>query len=143
MKRLKTLKKRVAYILELIPATRYDDNLLLTTYWKLFDNIISVNDIVRATKAESIMRTRRLVMNDHGLKNYIKNLRRTKSMAKEELIITVAKDGGITMEVKGVAGKSCMETTQEIEVALGKVDSKEKTADYYKPDPDRKVYETR
>lgn len=60
---------------------------------------------------------------------------------KEEITITISPDGSINMEYKGVTGKKCIDATQELEVALGKVENREKTADYYKPDPEKKVFE--
>ena len=62
---------------------------------------------------------------------------------KEQIKVTISPKGEVKMEYKGQTGKSCIDATQEIEVALGKVDekSREKTADYYKPDPERKVFE--
>lgn len=71
--RLKTVKMRVAYILEAVPEARSNDNLLLSTYWMLFDNITDVSYVPRATKAETIMRTRRALMNVDGLGDFIKN----------------------------------------------------------------------
>lgn len=62
---------------------------------------------------------------------------------KEELVIRIGKDGNVNMEYKGATGKKCVDATEEIEVALGKVAKREKTADYYKPDPKKDVYETR
>ncbi len=60
---------------------------------------------------------------------------------KETLVVTIAPDGQIKMEYKGKTGSECVQTTQEIEAAIGKVENREKTADYYKPDPDRPVFE--
>ena len=54
---------------------------------------------------------------------------------KEELFITIDTDGSVEMEYKGKKGKSCTDATQEIELALGKVQDRQKTSDYYKKDP--------
>ena len=60
---------------------------------------------------------------------------------KEEITITIGPDGTINMEYKGVTGKKCVDATQELEVALGKVEERQHTPDYYKPDPEREVFE--
>lgn len=65
------------------------------------------------------------------------------SKRKENLQIQIDKDGNVQFEYKGVRGKKCVDATQELEVALGKVQDRQKTADYYKKDPDEPVYERR
>lgn len=42
-------------------------------------------------------------------------------MAKAEIIIDIAPDGGTTVEVNGVKGKKCLDLTREFEQALGTV----------------------
>lgn len=39
----------------------------------------------------------------------------------EEIIITVAPDGGVNITTKGFKGSSCKEATKELEKALGTV----------------------
>lgn len=57
-------------------------------------------------------------------------------MAKETIRATIKKDGTISITVEGIAGKSCVEATKEIELFLGKQrGNQELTADYYKPEP--------
>ena len=66
---MESIIKRVAYILEQVPEARHNDNLLLITYWRLYDSVEKVNEALHATKAESILRTRRIVLYDMGLNN--------------------------------------------------------------------------
>lgn len=45
--------------------------------------------------------------------------------------VDIDQEGGVTVKVEGVAGKSCKELTADIEKALGKVVSDEKTAEFH------------
>jgi hypothetical protein len=54
---------------------------------------------------------------------------------KEVIRATIKKDGTIQLAVEGVTGKSCVGSTEQLEVFLGKSKEKEMTADYYKPEP--------
>lgn len=49
----------------------------------------------------------------------------------ENMIITISPDGSVTIEVKGVKGKSCANVTKQIESALGTVTGDKKTAEYF------------
>jgi hypothetical protein len=40
-------------------------------------------------------------------------------MASEEIEITIAKDGSVQIQVRGVKGKTCLDLTRELESALG------------------------
>lgn len=51
---------------------------------------------------------------------------------KEELEITIDKNGEVQIHVQGVDGGSCLELTKELEEALGIVRGREKTSEYYK-----------
>jgi hypothetical protein len=64
-------------------------------------------------------------------------------MEQQRIKITIAKDGGVDFQTEGFKGHACAEATQEIEVMIGSVKSTEKTADWYKKDDDKKVFETR
>jgi hypothetical protein len=65
-------------------------------------------------------------------------------MGKKEIIVTIDPETGkIQFETKGFTGQSCMEATKEIELALGKADSTEKTAEYYKKGDDRDAWITK
>jgi acylphosphatase len=59
---------------------------------------------------------------------------------KQEMEITIGKDGEVQIHVQGVDGKSCMELTKDLEEALGVVTTREKTGDYFKKE---KVQENR
>jgi len=50
------------------------------------------------------------------------------------------KTGKITMETSGFTGAECVEATKEIELALGKVESQEKTPEYYKKPDDKEAW---
>ncbi len=50
---------------------------------------------------------------------------------KHEIEITIDDKGNVTLQVKGLKGKKCLEVTRELEEALGIVVSREKTAEYY------------
>lgn len=54
--------KNVRYLLEAVPRTKADYNLLIAFYWMLFDEIEKVEDVPRATPAETIMRARRKII---------------------------------------------------------------------------------
>jgi hypothetical protein len=47
------------------------------------------------------------------------------------LAITIAMDGKVRVEAKGIKGSGCKELTAEIERALGTVLSSEKTGEYF------------
>jgi hypothetical protein len=64
-------------------------------------------------------------------------------MAKEKLKIVISKNGGVEVTTSGFKGKACIEETQAIEQMIGSVQSVEKTAEYFKPDDDKKVFESR
>jgi len=51
---------------------------------------------------------------------------------KEEMEITINKNGEVEIHVQGVDGSSCLELTKDLEEALGIVRGREKTSEYYK-----------
>ena len=53
-------------------------------------------------------------------------------MKKREMQITIGKDGGVNIEVKGVGGPDCLEFSKFLEDELGEVVERERTAEYYK-----------
>ncbi|MFL1677608.1 MULTISPECIES: nucleotide excision repair endonuclease [Bacillales] len=65
IRRLRTKKEKVEYILQHYPETRVTDRLLVLTYWRHFDNITKIDDCVKATSSETITRLRRL-LNENG-----------------------------------------------------------------------------
>jgi len=54
---------------------------------------------------------------------------------KRELVIQIAPDGTISLEVKGVKGGECLDFTKFLEEALGDVIEREKTSEYYQEAP--------
>ncbi|ABY46847.1 GIY-YIG nuclease family protein [Bacillus mycoides] len=81
MARKRTKKAKVEYILQNYPATRINDRLLVTTYWRHFDNIKSVDDCVNATSSETITRIKRK-LNENG-KYMVTDGERKKLIAEE------------------------------------------------------------
>jgi hypothetical protein len=51
---------------------------------------------------------------------------------KQELNITISKDGKVQIKVNGVDGPKCLELTKDLEQELGIVTSREKTSEFYK-----------
>jgi len=56
----------------------------------------------------------------------------------QQIEITIAEDGGTTIEVKGAKGRSCIDLTKELEKELGAVTDDRKTKEYYQS-PQRSV----
>ena len=50
---------------------------------------------------------------------------------KREMEIEIGHDGKVTITVKGVQGKECLEFSQFLEVALGETVEQELTSEYY------------
>lgn len=64
-------------------------------------------------------------------------------MGREEIRVTIENDGTAVVSVKNVAGKSCVETTEDLEIYLGKPAERELTSEYYKKDKPRENWITR
>lgn len=54
---------------------------------------------------------------------------------KREMVIQIAPDGTISLEVKGVKGGECLDFSKFLEDALGDVIQREKTSEYYQEAP--------
>jgi hypothetical protein len=52
-------------------------------------------------------------------------------MEHHELVIQIAPDGTVKLEVQGVSGSSCIGLTEDLEAEIGKVLSVEKKAEYF------------
>ncbi|MCL1832891.1 MAG: DUF2997 domain-containing protein [Leptospirales bacterium] len=52
-------------------------------------------------------------------------------MEHHELVIEIAPDGAVKLEVQGVSGPSCMELTKDLELEIGNVLATEKKAEYF------------
>jgi hypothetical protein len=52
-------------------------------------------------------------------------------MEMQELEITIDKDGRVQVRVAGVHGEGCLTLTKNIEDAVGTVDERKFTAEYY------------
>jgi uncharacterized protein GlcG (DUF336 family) len=50
---------------------------------------------------------------------------------KGSVEITIDRSGGVSFQVKGVKGASCLDLTDALEKALGTVVSRERTGEYY------------
>ncbi|QWI73283.1 nucleotide excision repair endonuclease (plasmid) [Bacillus mycoides] len=77
----KTIKSKVEYILRKYPATRINDKLLVSMYWKHFDSISTIDDCVMATSSETITRHKRK-LNEQG--KYTVTLREREQILAEE-----------------------------------------------------------
>lgn len=53
---------------------------------------------------------------------------------KKEIEITIAPDGTVHVEVKGVKGKSCVELVKFLEESLGEPTERKLKPDYYERD---------
>lgn len=64
-------------------------------------------------------------------------------MAKRrEIKFTIDDNGEVSIQVKGVDGPECERITREIEVALGIVQSREHTSEFYKQVEQTETVET-
>jgi hypothetical protein len=54
---------------------------------------------------------------------------------KREMVIQIAPDGSISLEVKGVKGGECLDFSKLLEEALGEVTQREKTSEFYQEAP--------
>ncbi|TPF18079.1 hypothetical protein [Priestia megaterium] len=61
---IKKTRDKVEYILAHYPETRKNNNLLCQLYWKKWDNLQSVDDLHKVTKAEAITRNKRYFQNE-------------------------------------------------------------------------------
>lgn len=52
-------------------------------------------------------------------------------MEHHELVIQIAPDGTVKLEVQGVSGSGCMDITRELENDIGKVLTREKKPEYF------------
>jgi hypothetical protein len=52
-------------------------------------------------------------------------------MEMKELEITIDREGRVQVAVRGVQGESCLAMTKNIEEAVGTVEEREYTAEYY------------
>jgi hypothetical protein len=52
-------------------------------------------------------------------------------MEMQELEITIDKEGRVQVAVRGVHGEGCLAITKNIENAVGTVEAREYTAEYY------------
>lgn len=50
---------------------------------------------------------------------------------KKDIFFTIDENGEVKIEVKGAPGEDCMKLTKEIEEALGLVEERSMTAEYY------------
>jgi hypothetical protein len=58
---------------------------------------------------------------------------------KREIVIQIAPDGTISLQVKGVTGGECVEFSKFLEDALGDVIQREKTSEFYQEAPRSEV----
>jgi len=53
-------------------------------------------------------------------------------MKRQEITVTIDRDGQATVTVSGIEGSACQEATEALERALGAVHSRERTPEYYR-----------
>ena len=76
-----TNEKRVAYLMENIPAARHSNLYLILSYWQIFNDIDIPEKLLQqlagsATQPETITRARRKVLEQHRIRQYLE-LQRT------------------------------------------------------------------
>jgi len=62
-------------------------------------------------------------------------------MQMHELEIEISEDGKIKVKVKGVKGAKCEEITRDLEEALGEVEEREYTEEYYEEEQNVNTYQ--
>lgn len=82
-------QERTAYLLDKIPQTRNNYLYLILCYWQVFDGIDIPEDIVRqiadrGTQPETISRSRRKVMEQFRVKQYLELQRMAKEVEQVE-----------------------------------------------------------
>ena len=55
-------------------------------------------------------------------------------MALREFDITIAPDGSVELHIKGYKGKSCLEVMKLFEEAVGALQARRETSEFYEPD---------
>ena len=55
-------------------------------------------------------------------------------MAQREFDITIAPDGSVELHIKGYKGKSCLEVMKIFEEAVGALQARRETSEFYEPD---------
>ncbi len=55
-------------------------------------------------------------------------------MSQPRFEITIARDGKVTVTVKGVSGRECLELSDMLREIIGREDSRRLTSEYYGPD---------
>jgi hypothetical protein len=54
-------------------------------------------------------------------------------MEMQELEIVIDQEGSVQITVKGAKGDACLDTTQQLEEAIGEVEERTFSAEYYEP----------
>jgi len=55
-------------------------------------------------------------------------------MPQREFDITIGKDGGVQLHVKGYKGRGCLEAVKLFEQIVGEMKSQQQTSEFYEPD---------
>ncbi len=55
-------------------------------------------------------------------------------MPQREIDVTIAADGSVAVHVKGYKGKGCLEAAKIFEQIVGKMQSQQKTSEFYEPE---------
>ena len=91
--------------------------------------------IVRAMQKNKFMR-RSITLNERGEKVL------TYGKDTVSVIATIEANGNVTIETRGYKGKSCIEATQQLEIAIGKTAQFKNKPEIYEPPPPAKILPT-
>ncbi|MGF0347759.1 hypothetical protein ACQR3P_29385 [Rhodococcus sp. IEGM1300] len=61
MRKLETKQEKVAYIIDNFPEAKTNNNYLCMLFWRYVEGVRYMDDITRATGADSIIRNRQIV----------------------------------------------------------------------------------
>lgn len=87
--KLKGSVNKTAFIMDKIPPARHDYLLLLISYWQIFDGIDIPDEVIqqiidKATQPETISRSRRKVLEQARMKQYLELYRMAKELEEKE-----------------------------------------------------------
>lgn len=58
---------------------------------------------------------------------------------KTQLDVTIGADGVVRIKTHGLKGQACLAETKDLETAVGRVQNREKTAEFYQTDARAKM----
>jgi len=60
-------------------------------------------------------------------------------MPQREFEITIAKDGGVELHVKGYKGRGCLAAMKMFEQLVGDLKSEQRTSEFYEPEEQTRI----